>query len=156
MLGRLTQVDRQPRVPVGALELQSDQGRPVDGSLNYTWGSFWSGDRREVRIRGGWRPSARFNLNVSWTHNDIDLPQGAFTTDLARTRIGFNFNPDLSLRGLIQYNTQRDQVLSNIRLRWIYTPGSDLYVVYNETRLAERTDLVDRALIIKVTRLFRF
>jgi hypothetical protein len=138
------------------LELQSDAGRPIDGSFNYTWGGFWSGDRAEMRVQAGWRPAARFNLGLSWTHNDIDLPEGDFTTDLASLRLGLDVTPDMSLGGLIQYNTQSDQVLANLRFRYIYVPGSDLYIVYNERRVAERSDLIDRAVIVKVTRLLRF
>ena len=138
------------------LELQSDAGRPVDGSFNYTRGGFWSGDRNEVRLAAGWRPGARLNLRLAWSHNDIDLPEGTFTTDLGSLRIGFDFTTDMSLGGLIQYNSQSDQFFANIRFRYIYLPGSDLYVVYNESRVAEHSDLIDRAVIVKVTRLFRF
>jgi hypothetical protein len=62
----------------------------------------------------------------------------------------------MSIRSLFQYNSQSDQVLANVRFRYIYVPGSDLYVVYNERRVAERADLIDRALIIKATHMFRF
>ena len=56
----------------------------------------------------------------------------------------------------IQYNSQSDQVLANLRFRYIYHPGSDLYVVYNERRVAERSDLIDRTVVVKITRMFRF
>jgi len=138
------------------LELQSDAGRPVDGSFNFYKGGFWSGSKTEVRVAAGWRPGARLNLRLGWTRNDVDLPEGAFTTDLGSLRVGFDFTTDMSLGGLIQYNSQSDQVLSNIRFRYIYHPGSDLYVVYNERRVAERSDLIDRTIIVKITRMFRF
>ena len=50
-------------------------------------------------------------------------------------------------------------VASNIRLRWEYAPGSELFIVYNEQRdsLARQfPDLVNRAFIVKVNRLVRF
>jgi hypothetical protein len=150
-------------IPVGAyewsetnLELQSDAGRPVDGSFNYTKGGFWSGDKTEIRVQAGWRPSPRINFALAWTHNDVDLPQGAFTTDLGSLRADLDFTTEMSVRSLFQYNSQADQVLANVRFRYIYMPGSDLYVVYNERRVAERSDLIDRALIMKATYLFRF
>jgi hypothetical protein len=46
-----------------------------------------------------------------------------------------------------------------VRLRWEYLPGSELFVVYNEgrdTTLRGLPDLQNRALIVKVNRLFRF
>ncbi len=150
-------------IPVGVyewgetnLELQSDAGRPVDGSFNYTKGGFWSGHRTEYRVTAGWRPGPRVNLAFGWSHNDVDLAEGAFTTDLGSLRLGFDFTTEMSFRGLVQYNSQSDQVLANLRFRYIYVPGSDLFVVYNERRVAERSDLIDRTLIVKVTRMFRF
>lgn len=150
-------------IPVGTyewgetvLELQSDAGRPVDGSFNFTKGGFWDGDKTEVEVEAGWRPMPRLNLAFGWTHNDIVLREGAFTTDLGNLRVDVDFTTEASIRSLFQYNSQSDQVLANVRFRYIYLPGSDLYVVYNERRVAERSDLIDRALVIKAIHLLRF
>ncbi len=47
-----------------------------------------------------------------------------------------------------------------MRLRWEYQPGSELFIVYNEERdtlvPSHFPELENRALIIKVNRLFRF
>ena len=131
-------------------------GRPVDGSFNYTKGGFWSGDRTEIRVRAGWRPGPRVNLSLSWTRNDVDLPEGVFTTDLASLRTDFDFTTEMSLRSLIQYNSQSDRLLANARFRYIYVPGSDLYVVYNETQLVDGSGLIDRTILIKAIQLLRF
>jgi hypothetical protein len=138
------------------LELQADSGRPVDGSFNYTKGGFWSGDKTEVRVSVGWRPGPGINLGLGWTRNDVDLAEGSFVTNLGNLRADFDFTTEMSIRSLFQYNGQSDQVLANVRFRYIYVPGSDLYVVYNERRVAEQADLIDRALIIKATYLLRF
>ena len=138
------------------LELQSDAGRPIDAMFKYTSGGFWGGERSEYQVRGGWRAGARFNLRVTWTRNAIVLPEGAVNTDLVSTRVGVDFSPDLSVGALIQYNSDSDQTTANVRLRYIYHPGSDFFIVYNERRLAEQSNLLDRAIIVKLTRLFRF
>ena len=61
---------------------------------------------------------------------------------------------------LVQYNSSNDALSSNIRLRWEYSPGSELFIVYNEQRdtLAPGRfpDLEHRALIVKINRLLRF
>jgi len=60
---------------------------------------------------------------------------------------------------LVQYNSGNHALSANVRLRWEYLPGSELFVVYNEERdaLARRfPDLTNRAFIVKVNRLFRF
>ena len=63
------------------------------------------------------------------------------------------------LTGFLQYNTSNDTIGANLRLRWEYQPGSELFVVYTEERdTLTRTfpDIINRALTVKVTRLFRF
>jgi hypothetical protein len=48
---------------------------------------------------------------------------------------------------------------ANIRFRWEYQPGSDIFVVYSDGRdtLASGfPTLQDRSLVVKFTRLFRF
>ncbi len=63
--------------------------------------------------------------------------------------------------GLVQYNSSTNTVSSNLRLRWEYIPGSELFVVYTDERFADpfRPDrsygLRSRGLVVKVNRLFR-
>ena len=55
-------------------------------------------------------------------------------TQLASLRVDYAFSPTLSLRTLTQYNSSRDQWSTSARFRYIYRPGSDLYIVYDEVR----------------------
>ena len=59
----------------------------------------------------------------------------------------------------MQYNTASDSFSTNVRLRWEWAPGSELFIVYTEDRDADTLDrwseLSARALVIKVNRLFR-
>jgi hypothetical protein len=60
---------------------------------------------------------------------------------------------------LVQYNSSNNSVSTNARLRWEYSPGSELFVVYNEGRDTQTRgvpDLQNRSLIVKVNRLLRF
>jgi hypothetical protein len=60
---------------------------------------------------------------------------------------------------LLQYNSSNNTMASNVRLRWEYRPGSELFVVYNEQRdtLTPRFPTIsNRALIFKINRLLRF
>ena len=59
----------------------------------------------------------------------------------------------------MQYNSTTHRASANVRLRWEYRPGSELFVVYNEDRdtlALGPPDLQNRAFIVKVNRLFRF
>ena len=63
------------------------------------------------------------------------------------------------LSALVQYNSSNSSLGANVRCRWEYQPGSELFVVYNEQRdtLSPRyQELQNRAFVVKINRLFRF
>ena len=91
--------------------------------------------------------------------NWIDLSAGSFTTHLVGSRVTYTVTPKMFASALLQYNSSVNTVAANVRLRWEYRPGSELFIVYNEqrdTRAARFPDLANRAFIVKVNRLFRF
>jgi len=136
------------------------QQRRVSGRLTAERGSFYDGDRTAL----GWSGSRvnvtpRFSLEPSASINWVDLPYGAFTTRLIGSRVTYTVTPLMFASALIQYNSGSNLVSANVRLRWEYRPGSELFVVFNEERdsdSAQFSDLRNRALIVKVNRLFRF
>ena len=97
-------------------------------------------------------------VSVNW----IDTPQGDFRTDLLAGRVTYTFTPRTFFAGLVQFNSGADALSTNLRLRWEYSPGSELFVVYTEEQNTDplrpdRTlDLRNRGLVVKLTRLFRF
>jgi hypothetical protein len=65
----------------------------------------------------------------------------------------------MSASALIQYNSTASSVSTNIRFRWEYIPGSDLFVVLTDNRDTTQSgfpELRNRAFLVKFTRLFRF
>ena len=63
--------------------------------------------------------------------------------------------------GLVQYNTADDALSSNLRFRWEYSPGSELFIVYTEERDTDPLrptrigELRNRGFVVKINRLFR-
>lgn len=47
-------------------------------------------------------------------------------------------------------------MLSSVQADFIHTEGADLFLVYNERRLWEDPDLIDRAVILEATHPLRF
>jgi hypothetical protein len=67
--------------------------------------------------------------------------------------------PLMFVSALLQYNSLGHTMAANVRLRWEYQPGSELFVVYNDQRDTLRSgfpDLMNRSFIVKVNRLWRF
>ena len=133
----------------------SDRSKLFSGDIEWLWAGFYSGHRTELTLDFQVRPSYRFSTSVNYERNDIDLPQGAFTTDLVGLHVDYSFNPKMFLNAFIQYNSEADQIISNIRYRLIHRPLSDIYVVYNDVhdRKLQKTDWT---FTIKYTRLFNF
>jgi hypothetical protein len=57
---------------------------------------------------------------------------------------------------LIQWNSEEGDFSVNVRLHFIHTLGSDLFVVYNERRLVEgfATGVQERSIAVKFNYLF--
>ena len=132
------------------------------GTLAVGLGEFYDGTQTSLgftqgRISVSTHLAVEPSVSVSW----IDLPAGAFMTEIYRTRVTYAFSPRMFLSGLVQYNSASDTVGTNLRLRWDYRPGSELFVAYTddqETLMPGRPSghLLNRALAIKFNRLFRF
>ena len=112
-------------------------------------------DLRQGRLDLTRQLSVEPGLSLNW----IDLPEGSFTTELVTARTTFTVTPLMFVSALLQYNSTNNSVGANVRLRWEYQPGSELFIVYNEQRntLSPRFPLLEnRAFIVKLNRLFRF
>jgi len=153
-------------IPVGGYDFATVQTRYTfgpqrlfAGTLAVQTGTFFGGERSEVSYGGRVKLSTKLGIEPSLAVNLIDLPQGRFTTNLARARVIFTMTPRMFVEALTQYSSASDSVGTNVRYRWEYTPGSDLFVVYTEardTRFGGVPALVNRGFAIKLTRLMRF
>jgi len=157
-------------IPVGGYEFQDyfisyamGAQRRIAGTLSLQRGEFFGGNITTVGYtRGRIEITPQFSFEPSVSVNRVELPQGDFTAKLATTRVTYTFTPRMFFGGLLQYNSTRNTLSTNLRLRWEYQPGSELFVVFNDQRDTELTNthgfpmLENRAFVVKVTRLFRF
>ena len=131
----------------------------VSGRMFGSRGTFYGGTRSEVGFNGRVDMTSQFSLEPRVTLDWIDLPVGRFTTRLVGSRVNFTMTTRMALGALIQYNSSNAALSSNVRFRWEYQPGSDLFVVYSDGRDTTSTGfprLQNRAFVVKMTRLFRF
>ena len=142
----------------------SGQQRRLNGTVAVRRGAYFDGDLTTLELtqgRIGVLPQMSVEPNVSF--NWIDTPHGAFRTNLAVMRVNYAFSPRMFLSGLVQYNSAGNSFGSNLRLRWEYSPGSELFVVYTDDhdvsgglRPDRGWDLRNRGLVVKFNKLFRF
>ncbi len=157
-------------IPVGgytfsdvSLSYQLGAQRRTSGSFSVQRGAFFSGDITAVGFtRGRLVLTPQLSVEPGISINWVDLPEGSFTTNLVTTRVNYTFTPRMFFSGLLQYNSSNDTLTSNLRLRWEYQPGSELFVVYTEDRDTATLDprrfsqTRNHGFVVKFNKLFRY
>ena len=131
----------------------------ISGSTSFSVGSFYDGDKKTFAFRGRAEITTQLGLEPNISLNWIDLPQGRFTNSVIGARTVFTVTPRMFVAALTQYSWSGASLSTNLRFRWEYQPGSEVFVVYTEGRSTESphgTTLENRGVIVKINRLFRF
>ncbi|MGI8873086.1 MAG: DUF5916 domain-containing protein [Egibacteraceae bacterium] len=157
------------RVPRGTYDASTVGGvytagtqRRISGEVAAARGGVYGGDRTEFSVRSRAEISTRLSVEPTVSLNWVDLPTGSFRATLVSARGVLSFTPRMLVASLIQYTSSGDLLTTNIRYRWEYRPGSELFVVYSDGRDTRSglgggvfPVLRNRGLTIKLTRLFR-
>ncbi len=156
-------------IPVGSydfrnvnLSYQPSVRHKVRGTFQYNTGSFYDGNRQLFSYSGRIDLTPQLGVEPSVSLNFVKLPYGDFTSHVVSTRTTYTLNPRSFVAALVQFNSSTRTVSSNVRFRWEYIPGSDLFFVYNEGRTTDPlepdrlTALQNRTFVIKVTRMLRY
>lgn len=103
-------------------------------------------------------PNANLSTSLRYSRSWIDLPDGAFVANVGSLRLSYAFSTRLVANALLQYNDADNAVSAQVRLNFIHSPGSDLFVVFNEQRGTDDSlwEFSDRGAVAKITYLIRF
>ena len=155
-------------LPVGSYDFHTTrlnyvagQQRPYSGEIVYEFGTFYNGDRQTISVNTARvQVTPQVSLEPSLSINWVDLVQGSFTAKVVRTRATYTITPRMFVSGIVQYNSAGTSFGSNVRFRWEYRPGSELFVVYTDDYNTDEqrpdvTALRNRAFVLKFNRLFR-
>ncbi len=132
--------------------------RRLSGTFALASGTFYDGTLTELSWRGRVEITSRFYLepNLSW--NRGEMAAGRFTTVLTSSRLTYALSPRMFVSALGQYQSRAQTLATNLRFRWEYQPGSELFVVYSDGRNTIGSGfpgLENRSVILKLTKLFR-
>jgi hypothetical protein len=131
----------------------------LSGRMSYQQGSLYGGTKRTLGLGGGRIDfSSQLSIEPSLSLNWVDLPWGTFTSQVITNRTTFTLNPRMFVSALVQYSSSSRTLSTNARFRWEYQPASELFVVYSDGRDTIPTGfptLMNRAFIVKITKLFR-
>jgi len=141
------------------LVYMTNQGAPLSFNFMTFIGGFFSGDRVTLNPTVRVRPSETFQMEVAYSRNNVNLPQGDFDTNLLRTRVSYSFNTRVFTQALVQYNDRADLWSMNLRFGWLQAANTGLFIVYNDSRglydlYPDRPERTDRSLTIKFSHMF--
>ena len=111
---------------------------------------YGEGSLNEFRFEERLRVTQQFSVETQYIINKASLEPGHYTDDegnfpgqngeftdhVINTRFNYNFNNQWLTSTTVQYNNADSLWGFNARLNYIFRPGDDLFVVYNEGRRA--------------------
>ncbi len=141
------------------LVMISNQGAPISYRNRIQTGGFFGGRRFSISNTFKFRFGEKFNSEIDYNVNKLDLDNGETTTNLLGVRLSYSFTPRIFLQSLVQYNDIADAVSTNLRFGWLQAANTGLFLVYNETqdvfddRFNSRFGIQNRSFTIKYSRL---
>ena len=105
------------------------------GKVGFTFwyhpGGYYDGDRLRTLLTMVIRPFEGLIISPTYDRVKVDAPWGKFTTQIAQTAVDYSFSTRLSTRVTLQWR-EGDNYRANFIINWMYRPGSNLYLVYND------------------------
>ncbi|MES2765301.1 MAG: DUF5916 domain-containing protein [Bacteroidota bacterium] len=145
------------------LWIGSNQGRMISAWIDGSAGGFYNGKRQSMGVGTTIKFSENLIVSANLNQNFIDLPvtNGKFTTRIGTGRLTYYFSRNLSIASLLQYDNVSENLRANIRLNWMHTPGSNLFLVFNTSYIMDddglslrERNLTNRTGVVKLTYLF--
>jgi hypothetical protein len=106
--------------------------RRLSGSINLTYGNYWSGRAEQVTTSLTYKLPPRFTVGVSTNQTFARLPEGHFVARIFTSNVSYAASPSLSLSNLIQYDNRSRNLGWQSRIRWTLQPGNDLFFAFNQ------------------------
>ena len=137
-------------------EYQSDKSRPLSALLRLQYGDFYDGTLRGYAVGANLKLGSQLTATVQYERNDVRVSVGEFSTNILGLRLLYTFSPKLFVKAFVQWNSDKDAIIGNFLVSFIHTPGSDLFLVYNEEVATGggRMRSNNRTLLVKFTYLF--
>jgi hypothetical protein len=133
--------------------INSNPARRIYEQFSYSPQTYYGGDRTDISGTIGVRLNNRTSGEYSMQRNDVSGPWGAFVVNLSILRLDLALSPRQTIRSLSQYNSLTRQLSLSFRYNFIYKPGSDIYLTYDELQADQlgRPTVRNRQFVVKTT-----
>lgn len=154
------------RYQQGEVYLASPTGARLGYRAQVNVGGFYDGKQVLVDVTPTWNISPHLSLGGEYQLNRVRFPSRGLklNADVARFRVKAAWNTRLSADFFVQRNSVGRIVVGNCRVRYQFSEGHDLYIVYNDQLNVDRARLLPaepelplsqaRALIVKYSYTF--
>jgi hypothetical protein len=117
------------------------EGRLLRTEAGTSVGPFFDGWRWQGEVQPTWNPSPHLELGGTYQVNLVRFPDrgGRFVAHVARARVRLALNTKVSTNAFLQYNSAASVATADVRFRYNFGQGNDLWVVYNERLNRDRT-----------------
>ena len=137
--------------------LMMRSGARLRTSLDVRSGTYFDGTRTQVVLTPTWNASRWLELGADWQLSILRFGARDQREDVqvARLRVRTALDARRSGNAFVQYNSTSGHLDFNVRLRYAFAEGTDLWLVYNEGLDTERTgDLVGTPSPLSLSRTF--
>ncbi len=123
------------------LGAKTNDSRTFSGFVYGSTGSFWGGDRSQARGGVSLKTGPHLTIGAQVSRNEVSLPvaDGDFTTTLFALNVQGAVSRKLFAGALVQWDNLSKELQANIRVDWIHTPGSDLFLVLDTGYITDDT-----------------
>ena len=116
-----------------SLTVFTETSRPFAVFGGVDVGDYFHGNRLSIDIDGQWRMTYQLAIETRYQRNWIKMPEiDLFTTNVVGTRISYALNTRFFTKLYAQWNDTAERLSANFLLNYIYRPGSDFYLVYDQ------------------------
>ena len=132
--------------------------------LSVDGGGFYDGKQFSTELGADFNISSSVQLSAFYKFDKVRFAETnqQFTNNLARLKATYMFNTKVSISAYVQYNELENILISNFRLRYNPRDGNDFYLVLNDSRYADKSNLspvpasfINQTIMLKYTHTFR-
>ncbi len=139
------------------IALSMNQGARLRTALDFRSGTYFDGTRTQVVLTPTWNASRWLELGADYQLSILrfDERNEKENVQVARLRVRTALDARRSGNAFVQYSSTTGHLDFNVRLRYAFAEGTDLWLVYNEGLDTERTgDLVGTPSPLSLSRSF--
>lgn len=119
---------------------RGSSGNLLRSESQFFIGSFYDGWRVDVGFGPSWTASKHLLLETEYEVNFVRFPDRdqSFEAHIFRLKTQLALNTKASLNAFVQYSSASDVITTNVRLRYNFREGNDLWLVYTEGTNTDR------------------